>query len=292
MLSWKKIIIALIVLISVSGIFFRDYLFDLYSKFSLRLPEIEKGIGNLIIQEIKENVSTPPPLRATEESQQAFLTRSGVIQWTNAQREEHGLPPLKESANLNDSARLKAEDMFKYQYFEHISPSGAGAGDLAGNSGYEFIAIGENLALGNFEDDKALVQAWMDSPGHRANILNEKYQDIGVSVVEGTFEGRTTWLAVQHFGLSLSSCPSPSQDLKTEIESDQKEIQALQDNLEKLKNEIQGMRPRRGDLYNQKVDEYNVLVSQYNDFIEKAKASVEEYNGQIRAFNKCAGATE
>src|SRR6185369_15716694 len=118
-----------------------------------------------------------------------------------------GLPALKENALLDKAAKKKLDDMFAQQYFEHINPQGKGPSDLAKSVGYDYIAIGENLALGNFKNDAELVQAWMDSPGHRANILNKQYTEIGVAVGQGTYEGKKTWLAVQEFGRPTSSCP-------------------------------------------------------------------------------------
>jgi len=107
------------------------------------------------------------------------LTVKGVIDNTNKQRALNGdLPVLKENFKLNFSAEKKLQDMFVKQYFEHNSPEGIGVGDLGLQAGYEYIIIGENLALGNFKDDASLVDAWMASPGHRANILNKKYTEI------------------------------------------------------------------------------------------------------------------
>jgi hypothetical protein len=206
------------------------------------------------------------------------------------QRQENGnLPTLKENVELDQAASAKANDMFLNQYFEHISPFGVGVSDLAENSGYEYIMIGENLALGNFKDDAVLVQAWMDSPGHRANILNERYTDIGVSVIKGMFEGETTWLAVQHFGLPLSACDGPQETLKAKIGLNQADTQELKNSLIVLKEEIEGMNPRRQrEEYNAKVEEYNNLVSQYNNLIAETKGLTETYNVQVSAFNECA----
>ena len=126
----------------------------------------------------KKEVTAPPPLRAKKEAPTAeiILTADGVFSWTNKERKKTGLPDLAPNQKLTASALVKVRDMFKNQYFAHESPAGKGAGDLAKTEGYEFILIGENLALGNFEGDKALVDAWMGSPGHRANILGERYK--------------------------------------------------------------------------------------------------------------------
>jgi len=287
MRKFGLILLFLIVILGGVIFFWNDIL---YFYKNLSLPKIEEKVGNLITQEIEKQVSTPPPLRAEKENPQSFLTRSGVIQWTNTQRAKYGLPPLKENTKLDASAEIKAQDMLKNQYFAHESPTSAKVDDLVVNVGYDFIAIGENLALGNFKDDETLVQAWMDSPGHRANILNNKYQEIGVAVVKGLFQGETTWLAVQHFGMPLSSCPQPDENLKAEIENNNQEIQTIQANLESLKIEIQNIRPKNRELYNQKIEQYNTLVSQYNHLVAETEALINKYNAQVKTSNDCVNA--
>jgi hypothetical protein len=277
----KVLFLVLIISFGLVGIFAWK---NFTPKLSLKSPE---KIGDFLKKEIEKEVSTPPPLRVEKEVPEAYLTRAGVIQWTNAQRAKYGLPPLKENPRLDVSAELKVQDMFEKQYFAHLSPSGEGVKDLAEVVGYEFIAIGENLALGNFQNDETLVQGWMDSPGHRANILNPSYQDIGVAVQKGQFEGRSVWLAVQHFGRPLSACPQPDENLKAQIDSNQNEIEKLQANLLKLETEIRNMKPKRGTAYTQKIEEYNALVLQYNTLIDQTKSLITNYNNQVNLFNQC-----
>ena len=286
----SKLLVLIFIIVLLGGVFFfwNDIL-NLYSK-GLNLPGIEKGVTNLI-KKAEKSISLPPPLRFTEETQQSFLTQVGVIQWTNSEREKYGLPILKENARLNVAAEAKIQDMFDQQYFTHNSPSGLGVGDLAEMAGYEFIAIGENLALGNFEDDQVLVQAWMDSPGHRTNILSSQYEEIGVAVKKDIFEGKTIWLAVQHFGLPLSSCPQPDSDLKTEIDTNQAQLVLLKQKLDRLKIEIENTILKRGKDYRQKIEQYNSLVSQYNTLAAETKVLIEEYNLQVQLFNECVGFT-
>jgi len=195
---------------------------------------------------------------------------------------------LSEDLELNTAATLKLQDMFQKQYFAHLSPSGEGAGDFVKEVGYEFIIIGENLALGNFRDDQALVQAWIDSSGHRKNILNECYSEIGVAVDKGMFEGKETWLAVQIFGLPLAACPLPDENLKTKIEVYEDQLEKLQKTIESLEAEIEVMYPKRGAAYNQKVRQYNNLVTQYNNLVKETKKIILDYNTQVELFNECA----
>jgi uncharacterized protein YkwD len=285
----KKIAAIIAILIVISGVVFafRNDLLDFISKVSLQLPTIEKKVTDFIENEIQKQVLTPPPLRYQQDDSEAVLTRTGVIQQTNAQRTKYNLPPLKENQELDHSAQLKVDDMFKNQYFAHESPSGIGVTDLAEETDYDFLAIGENLALGNFKNDEVLVQAWMDSPGHRENILNSNYQEIGVSVKKSIFEGKTTWLAVQHFGLPVSACPKPSETTKTTIDTNENQIKELQNTIDALRIEIQNTRPKHGSSYQQKIDQYNNLVSQYNNLLEETKSLIVGFNIEVGAFNDC-----
>lgn len=267
--------------------FFWQDLLDIYSELTLKLPEIEEKIPVPLTKEIEKKVFTPPPLEIVREEPEAFLTQRGVIEWTNIARERYGLPPLRENTKLNLSAKLKAEDMFEKQYFSHYSPEGIGVEDLVKSVEYEFIAIGENLALGNFLNDEALVEGWMESPGHRENILSANFQEIGVAVIKNEFEERITWIAVQHFGLPLSACEQPDQNLLVQIEENQEKIEDLKDTLEILKFQIKTIRPKRGTFYFQKIKEYNNLVLKYNNLVEETEILVDEYNDQVSLFNKC-----
>ena len=257
-----------------------------------RAPVVQKQELSQTLQNIKEEILTPPPLKSTRQSNTAYLTLHGVIEQTNLQRSANGnLPALKENAKLNQAATAKLKDMFAQQYFEHESPQGAGPADLAKAAGYEYIAIGENLALGNFDNDKVLVQDWMDSPGHRANILNSHFTEIGVAVGRGEYQGKTVWLAVQEFGRPASSCPSINQSIKSEIDSLQAEADKILVQLDGLKAELAATpEPKtqaEADAYNQKVAEYNSLIKIYNNKVDLLKSMTAEYNRQVNEYNTC-----
>jgi hypothetical protein len=184
--------------------------------------------------------------------------------------------------------------MFKQQYFEHINPQGIGPGDLARQVDYIFISEGENLALGNFSDDQDLLTAWMDSPGHRANILNTKFEEIGVAVGQGMYEGRQTWLAVQEFGKPASSCPGVDANLKAGIDSLNAEINQLGPPLQQVKSQIDSANPKTQsdyDAYNSLVAQYNSAVKIYNNKVDTLKLLTGQYNAEVKDFNVCLGSS-
>jgi hypothetical protein len=135
------------------------------------------------------------------------ITAQKVLDQTNAQRQQNGLQPLQYNSVLSESATKKAQDMFANNYWAHNSPSGTTPWDFFKSVGYKYSVAGENLAR-DFYDTDSLIKAWMDSPTHRENMLNGKYQEIGIGVVNGVLGGVKTTLVVQHFGTPLNAVAS------------------------------------------------------------------------------------
>jgi hypothetical protein len=129
----------------------------------------------------------------------AVVTSSELIEMANNERVANGLEPLNINDKLIQAAQNKAQDMIENSYFAHTSPLGTSPWYWFDKAGYNYIAAGENLAK-DFTDSKYLHKAWMKSPSHRDNILNEKYQEIGIAVIEGKINGKDTVVAVQLFG--------------------------------------------------------------------------------------------
>jgi len=127
------------------------------------------------------------------------ITIDKVIASTNQERAKSGLQPVAYNAVLSDAARRKAADMFTAQYWAHTSPTGKEPWDFMREVRYTYRVAGENLAR-DFLDTPGMVSAWMASPTHRANIMNPRYSDIGIAVVNGTLLGTETTLVVQMFG--------------------------------------------------------------------------------------------
>lgn len=130
---------------------------------------------------------------------QATMTAEKLLETTNSERAKHKLPALQLNEKLNRAASLKAQDMLKDQYWAHVAPDGATPWDWLGQADYSYDYAGENLAK-NFSSVEGVVAAWMDSPGHRANLLGEHFGDVGFAVVEGELEGQPTKLIVALYG--------------------------------------------------------------------------------------------
>jgi uncharacterized protein YkwD len=245
------------------------------------------------VGEAADKVSAPPPLRKEEDAPGANLTEEGVFAETNLHRAENGAAALRYDATLDAAAEAKLKDMFDRQYFAHESPTGEGPADVIEAAGYEYIVVGENLALGNFADDRELVQAWMDSPGHRANILDGKFTEIGVAVGRGLYEGKMTWMAVQEFGKPTSDCPAVSAELQAQIDADKARLDALQGQADAIRADLESKdKPRtreERDAYNAKIDAYNALAREINALIGQIQGEITVYNGQVQAYNACAG---
>jgi hypothetical protein len=147
-------------------------------------------------------------------SEFAVVTSSELVDMANQERINRGLEPLKINDKLIQAAQQKAQDMIKNNYFAHTSPLGTSPWYWFDRVGYNYVAAGENLAK-NFTDSKYLHTAWMNSPSHRDNILNSKYQEVGIAVIEGKIDGQDTVLAVQLFGKTSTTKKTVTQP-KTE----------------------------------------------------------------------------
>lgn len=284
--------LAIIIIGTVALLYYRTGSFGFLGQIGSKVKSFDNKEAFVELADaIKEEISNPTPLIWTSPSDRAHLTADGVLSETNTHRLiAANLPPLRANAQLDVIAEERLQDMFQKQYFEHINPQGEGASDIAEEINYQYIAIGENIALGNFEDDKVLVQAWMDSPGHRANILNTKFTEIGVSVATGTYEGRKTWIGVQVFGKPVHECPEVSALLRANVNSNTERISSLKAQADQMSRELDQMRTQSNldrNEYNKKVAEYNALVKQFNELNVRTKVLVDQYNAQVKAFNAC-----
>lgn len=137
----------------------------------------------------------------------ANISPAEVIRLTNAQRQANGLSALSENSALDSAALAKGNDMLTKGYWAHFAPDGTSPWSFFLSFGYKYRYAGENLArdFGNAND---AVNAWMNSPTHRDNILNSNYKEVGIGVVEGALAGTDTTIIVQFFGSPLSGAPA------------------------------------------------------------------------------------
>lgn len=131
------------------------------------------------------------------------ITVEKLYSLTNEERAKISLPPLQMNTALSDAAAKKASHMFQKDYWSHFSPDGTSPWDFIKQSGYQYEFAGENLAK-NFLFSKNVVDAWMNSPTHRENIVRKEYSEVGYAVVNGMLNGEETTLVVQMFGTPLA----------------------------------------------------------------------------------------
>jgi len=125
----------------------------------------------------------PAEQKPAEEAKSLSEFEQRVVELTNAERTKQGLPALKIDTELSKVARIKSEDMQKNNYFDHNSPTYGSPFDMMKKFGISYTSAGENIAQGQRTPEE-VVQAWMNSAGHRANILNNGFTHIGVGYVE------------------------------------------------------------------------------------------------------------
>lgn len=122
-----------------------------------------------------------------------------LITYTNQSRSESDLDPVLYNSILTLAAQDKAEDIINNQYFEHTRSDGKQPWDFMKENGYSYRFAGENLAIG-YSDYAQMHEALLNSPTHRRNILNSRYNEIGIGVAEGLYEGDEVVVVVEMFG--------------------------------------------------------------------------------------------
>lgn len=126
--------------------------------------------------------ATAQPAQPTQSSSSVSAYEKKVVELTNVERAKQGLAPLTLDTELSKVARTKSQDMKNKNYFDHNSPTYGSPFDMMKSFGISYRAAGENIAMGQTTPEQ-VVQAWMDSPGHRANIMNSSFTHIGVGYV-------------------------------------------------------------------------------------------------------------
>lgn len=138
------------------------------------------------------------------------MSRGGLLSGTNAARSANGLAPLSLHSQLNNSAQAKAQDMANKNYWAHVSPDGTEPWYFFDQAGYSYVRAGENLAYG-FMTSQGVIDGWMNSASHRANILGD-YYDVGFGIVntpDYQSSGEQT-IVVAHYGTqAMAPAPPP-----------------------------------------------------------------------------------
>ncbi|MFI9548916.1 sigma-70 family RNA polymerase sigma factor [Streptomyces sp. NPDC052016] len=141
----------------------------------------------------KKPVSSAPEAPSVPSSRAAQ-----VLALVNKERAAAGCGPLSQDPQLRDAAQGHSDDMAARDFFDHTNPDGDGPGERVTASGYRWSTYGENIAKGQ-QTPEAVMTSWMNSPGHRANILNCAFEEIGVGIHDGG--GGPYW--TQNFGAKL-----------------------------------------------------------------------------------------
>lgn len=144
----------------------------------------------------------------------AFGT-SEIASMSNQYRQQSGLADLQINSTLTSSAQAKADDMASKLYFAHDAPDGRTPWDFFNAAGYSYLSAGENLALSN-QAATSVVDGWYNSPGHRANLLNASYSEVGYGisfVPHFTYNGvdyTNVYLVAAHYGQPQQQAVAPA----------------------------------------------------------------------------------
>ena len=139
-----------------------------------------------------------------------------VVKLTNNERAKAGLQPLRLNNQLVDAAQDHSDDMARDDFFSHTGADGSSVSDRVRASGYQYSTTGENIAAGQTTAAE-VVRGWMNSPGHRANILNGNYTEIGVGYEY--LQNDTGSVNYNHYWTQVFGTPSNSNRRGSNLES-------------------------------------------------------------------------
>ncbi|WP_174615940.1 CAP domain-containing protein [Virgibacillus ihumii] len=149
----------------------------------VQAPQQEQTEAPAKQQTQQQNQTTQQQQQNNSQAYQLSQYEKKVVELTNQERTERGLEPLEISTELSKVAREKSRDMAENNYFSHNSPTYGSPFDMMKQFGITYKTAGENIARGQ-QTPQEVVNGWMNSEGHRANILNESFTHIGVGYVE------------------------------------------------------------------------------------------------------------
>lgn len=216
----------------------------------------------------------------------------------NEIRSSRGLAPLKFSKVLNTSAKLKAESMLSTNCWSHFCPEGSSPWEFFDQSGYLYSFAGENLAEG-FININILMDAWMNSETHRANIINEDFNEIGIAVLSGSFQSNNdNLLVVVHFGSrdnltgeAFLRIDSPQNG--NEILSDTLEVNGVGEDINsvnlKINDQVEGNGTIQGGAFTFRIEnletgEYKLQVEGEDSIGERRESNIVNINLLAEVF--------
>lgn len=156
-----------------------DSMWKIASKYQVGISEIisanpQISNANMIYPGQKINIPS---------NQDVVAIETEVVKLVNIQRAKAGLKPMKQNWQLSRVARYKSQDMINKNYFSHQSPTYGSPFNMMESFGLRFSSAGENIAMGQ-RTPAEVMNSWMNSPGHRANIMNPSYTEIGVGLAK------------------------------------------------------------------------------------------------------------
>ena len=245
----------------------------------------------------KRTIPRPPAIFSEN------LNATDIVKLTNEYRITLGLPPLRENFQLTHAAEYRANDMIRNSYYAHVNPvTGENPGDAIKQANYQFKSYAENIAMGNWQSNGHIVDGWINSPGHRANIVNPDIREIGVAIVKDntTPLGRpSVYYGVQLFASPMPDCSQPSkadkallQDMQRKNDDIWRRVDDRRREIEALKNRIDcetnmATRNRLITDYNRQVDSFNSLAAEAKGMQDSLKLVVQSYNNKINEYNTC-----
>ena len=192
-------VIVVVALVAGSSLFF----FSAGGSKSDGVPTTSNSVENSPISTDSSSTASIPTSSSsiTDPSQSVVLTSDEklMLDSVNAERAKASLQSLTWCPALARSATAHSADMAKNSYFEHESLDGREVADRAKAQGYDYQTVGENIAVGQ-RDVAEVMDGWMNSPGHRANILRATFTHFGSSVATGDFKGFESIYWTQNFG--------------------------------------------------------------------------------------------
>lgn len=231
------------------------------------------------------------------------LSASEIIRLTNEYRISLGLSPLLENYQLNRAAEYRASDMIINGYFAHNNPrTGEGPKDAILYQHYDYMMYAENIAMGNWQSSRHIVDGWINSPGHRQNIEQPNAKEIGVAVIQDKntpFGQPPVYYGVQLFASPKPNCQEPNhadfimlQKMRSKNDSLWKNVQVYAEDLKILKENIG--REHNRNAKNFLIDKHNQLIPVFNNLLSEAKSVQANlrlleytYNQDVHRYNTC-----